>query len=154
MFVNGNNNVEYNCSIGTKQSRIRPVEQRLNSYGDKLLFLQAGYHSQQAVISKECLHSQYFSDTPSFSGAKASLILRELVLKCIEEAIQLPWTPTIESLVLREKQYLKLWSLFLKDYCLLNKATIDSVIETVNRIPDLFSQDIIHTGPKGKNSAT
>ena len=70
MFVNGNNYDTYNGSIGTKQSRIRLMEQRLNSYSDNLLFLQAGYHSQQIVISKECLHSQYFPDTPSFSGEK------------------------------------------------------------------------------------
>ena len=44
--------MEYNGSIGTKQSRIRLMEQRLNSYGNKLLFLQAGYHSQQVVIRK------------------------------------------------------------------------------------------------------
>ena len=52
--------------IGTKQSRIRPMEHRLNSYGDKVLFLQAGCHRQHVVISKECLHTQFFLNTPSF----------------------------------------------------------------------------------------
>ena len=52
--------MEYNGSIGTKQSRIRLMVQRLNSYGGRLLFLQAGYHTQQAVISKECLHTNVF----------------------------------------------------------------------------------------------
>ena len=101
--------MEHNGSIGTKQSRIRLMEQHLNSYGDKILFLQADCHTQRVVISKECLHTQCFPDTPSFPEThreKAALILGELVLKCIEETIPLPWTLTIESLVLREKQYL------------------------------------------------
>ena len=103
--------MERNGSIGTKQSRIKLMEQRLNSCGDKVLFLQAGCHTQQVVISKECLHTQCFLDTPSFSGAhreKGRFDSRESVITCIEEAIPLPWTLTIESLVLREKQYLKL----------------------------------------------
>ena len=98
--------MEYNGSIGTKRSRIRLMEQRLNSYGNRLLFLQAVSHSQQVVISKGLLHSQCFLDIPSFSGVhrkKAALIVGELVIKCIEEAIPLLCTPPIESLVLREK---------------------------------------------------
>ena len=55
---------------------------------------------------------------------KAALILGELLLKCIEDATPFPWP--IKSLDLREKQYLKLRSLSLKDYCLLNKATMVS----------------------------
>ena len=83
MFVN-TIMMEHNGSIGTKQSRIRLMEQCLNSYGDKVLFLQAGYHSQQVVISKECPHIQKcFPGTPGFSGVhseKAALISGELVL--------------------------------------------------------------------------
>ena len=102
--------MKYSGSIGTKQSRIRLMEQNLNSYGNKPLFLQAGCHSQPVVISKRCLHSQCFLDIPSFSGVhreRVPLILGELVLKCIEEAIPLLCTPTIESSASREKQYLK-----------------------------------------------
>ena len=62
------NMMEHIGCIGTKQSRIRLMEQRLNSFGDKVLFLQAGYHTQQVVISKECLHTQRFLDLPSFYG--------------------------------------------------------------------------------------
>ena len=51
--------MEQNGSIGTKRSRIRLMEQRLKLYGDKPLFLQAGYHTQ-VVISKECRHTQCF----------------------------------------------------------------------------------------------
>ena len=59
-----------------------------------------------------------------FTVKKAALILGELVLICIEDATPFPWP--INSLDLREKQYLKLQSLSLKDYCLLNKATMVS----------------------------
>ena len=38
MFVN-TIMMEYNGSIGTKQSRIKLTERPLNSYGDKLVFL-------------------------------------------------------------------------------------------------------------------
>ena len=99
--------MEYNGSIGTEQSKIRLMEQRSNSYGDKFLSLRAGYYTQQVVINKDCLHTQYFLDTTSFSGVhreKVALIPGELVLKCIEKTIPFPWTPTIESLVLTEKQ--------------------------------------------------
>ena len=55
---------------------------------------------------------------------KAALIPGELVLKCIEDGTPFPWP--IKSLDSREKQYLKLRSLSLKDYCLPNKATMVS----------------------------
>ena len=38
--------MEYNGSIGTKQSRIKLTERLLNSYGDKLVFLQTDQHTQ------------------------------------------------------------------------------------------------------------
>ena len=46
------------------------------------------------------------------------------MLKCIEDATRFPWP--VKSLDLREKQYLTLRSLSLKDYCLLNIATMVS----------------------------
>ena len=58
--------MKYNGSIGTKQSRISLMEQRLNSYGDKRLFPQAGYHSQQAVISKNAFTVNVFQILPVF----------------------------------------------------------------------------------------
>ena len=44
---------------------------------------------------------------------KAALILGELVLKCMEDTTLFPWP--IKSLDLKEKQYLKLRSLFLSN---------------------------------------
>ena len=61
---------------------------------------------------------------------KAAFILGELVLKCIEDATPFPWPN--KSLNLREKQYLKLRSLSLKDYCLLNKATRMSLKQLID----------------------
>ena len=72
-------------------------------------------------------HPNVFQVRPGFSGAhnkKAALIQGELVLKCIEDATPFPWP--IKSVDLREKQYVKLRSLSLKDCCLLNKATMVS----------------------------
>ena len=59
-----------------------------------------------------------------FTMKKTALIPGELVLRCTEDATPFPWP--IKSLDLREKQYLKLRSLSLKDYCPLNKATMVS----------------------------
>ena len=53
---------------------------------------------------------------------KAALFPGKLVLRCIEDAIPFPWP--IKSLDSREKQCLRQLSLTLKDYCLLNKATL------------------------------
>ena len=51
---------------------------------------------------------------------KAALIPGELVLKCIEDAIPFAWL--IKSLDPREKQYLKLRSLYVK--CLFHYITL------------------------------
>ena len=56
----------------------------------------------------------------------AGLFQGQLVFKCVEEATPLSWPPTIESLDLRKNQYPKLWSLFLRHYCPVNKATMVS----------------------------
>ena len=98
--------MEHNRSIETKQSRIRLMEQHLNSYGDKLLFLQPDYHSQQVVISKECLHTQKcFPGTPGFSGVHSErrcIHSRRIGTQMyIEDATLFSWP--IKSLVLREK---------------------------------------------------
>ena len=71
------------------------------------------------------------------------------ILKCIEDATPFPWP--IKSLDLREKQYLKLRSLSLKDYCLLNKATMVSSKQLID-LADSFGQVIVHTGSEEKNS--
>ena len=73
---------------------------------------------------------------------KAALILGELVLKYIEDATPFPW-PT-KSLDLREKQYLKLRSLSLKDYCLLNKATMVSSKKFIDWLTRLGKTQFIH----------
>ena len=58
-----------------------------------------------------------------------------LVLKSIEDATPFPWP--IKSLDLREKQYLKLQSLSLKDYCRLNKATMVSSKKLIDKLTRL-----------------
>ena len=62
-------------------------------------------------------------------------MLGELVLKCIQDATPFPWP--IKSLDLREKLYLKLRSLSLKDYCLLNKATMVSSKKSIDKLTRL-----------------
>ena len=116
----------YNGSIETKQNRIKLTERLLNSYGDNLVFLQTA-HPISSYQQRMPSHSNVFQVLlvfQEFAVKKAALIPEELGLKCIEDATPFPWP--IKSLDLREKQYLKLRSLSLKDYCLLNKATMVS----------------------------
>ena len=70
-----------------------------------------------------------------FTMKKAALIPEELVLNCTEDVALFPWP--IKSLDLREKQYLKLRSLSLKDYCLLNKATMVSSKKLIDQLTRL-----------------
>ena len=53
----------------------------------------------------------------------------------IEDATPFPWPN--KSLDLREKRYLKLRSLSLKDYCLLNKATMVSSKQLIDKLTHL-----------------
>ena len=94
-------------------------------------------HTQQEVISKECLHTQKcFPVIPGFSGVhseKSCIDSRRIGTQMyIEDATPFPWP--IKCLDLREKQYLTLRSLSLKDCCLLNKATMVSSKQFIDQL--------------------
>ena len=60
--------MEYNGSIETKQSRIKLTKRLLNSYGDKLVFLQTDYSTPNKQLStKTAFTLKCFPGTPGFS---------------------------------------------------------------------------------------
>ena len=77
----------------------------------KFCFFKLAVTHNKYLSAKNAFTLNVFWILPGFqelTAKKAALILGELVLKCIEEAIPLPWASTIESLVSKEKQNLKL----------------------------------------------
>ncbi|CAB3984611.1 Hypothetical predicted protein [Paramuricea clavata] len=75
--------------------------------------------------------------------------LQESILNFLEEADPLPWPPTVESLVSRERQYPELLQLFFKEL-LSFKGSHHVTAERVDRLTDSFCQDVIHAVSKGK----
>ena len=143
----------YCGNIGTRQSRLKLKERLTKSFGDQIVFLQAEYHISQVVISKECLHNQMISGSSTriqqYALKRAASFLQESVLSFLEEADPLPWPPTVESLVSRERQYPELLQLFFKEL-LSFKGSHHVTAERVDRLTDSFCQDVIHAVSKGK----
>ena len=143
----------YCGNIGTRQSRHKLKERLTKSFGDQIVFLQAEYHISQVVISKECLHNQMISGSSTriqqSALKRAASFLQESVLSFLEEADPLPWPPTVESLVSRERQYPELLQLFFKEL-LSFKGSHHVTAERVDRLTDSFCQDVIHAVSKGK----
>ena len=145
--------IEYNGSPGNRQARNKLRDRLQKSYEDRLVFLSPEYHLPQIVISKECLHSQVTSRNSLFfrkaTVTKSANILREIVLKHLEEAKSLPWPPTVENLNSIDSQYPELLNEFMK-MLLSSKDSNHSCSVRVNRIADSFCQDIVYAISKGK----
>ena len=139
----------YTGNSGTKQSRYKLKERLTKSFGDQLVFLQAEYHIPQVVISRECLHNQILSRSSpciqQFTIKRAASFLQESVFAFLKEADPLLWPPTVESLVSREGQYPGPIKELLSP-----KGSHHVTAERVDRLTDLFCQDIIHAVSKGK----
>ena len=144
---------KYIGNTGTKQERHKLKERLTKTFGDQLVFIQVEYHSPQVVISRECLHNQSLPrNSPcvqQFTVKRAASLVRESVVKFIEESDPLPWPPTVESLAKRDLQYPELLRLFLKEL-LSPKESHHVTSERVNRLTDSFSQDVVHAVSKGK----
>ena len=84
--------------------------------GDCLVFISTEYHVAQIVVSRECLETQSFSKLMEFDKEnvvkRSATILRELVLKFIEDSPFLPLLPSIERLASDERQCPKQLKLF------------------------------------------
>ena len=145
--------LEYNGTIGSKQSRYKLKERLSKINGEKLVFVQVEHQIPQVVISKECLHAPILSRKSGFfqefTVKRAALILRELTLKFVDETLPLPWPPTVESFESREASSPKLLEVFFKEL-LSSKESHHNSSERVNRLAGSLSQDVVHAVSKGK----
>ena len=130
---------KYIGNTGRKQERHKLKERLTKTFGDQLVFIQVEYHSPPVVISRECLHNQSLQkNSPcvqQFTVKRAASLVRELVVKFIEESDPLPWPPTVESLAKRDLQYPELLRLFFKEL-LSPKESHHVTSERVNRLTD------------------
>ena len=96
----------YGITAWPRQYRLKLKSRLSDSYGDKLLFLNAEPNSPQVVISKECLNTRAMGNTIELSDEfivkKAAMILKDAVLQTIDSSPDIPWPPTVNSLQTRE----------------------------------------------------
>lgn len=142
----------YGIGAGVRQRRHSLKARLLKKYGDCLLFISTEYHTAQIVISRECLETQTISKSLEFSEnyavKRTASLLRDVVLKFVEKSSSLPWPPTIESLMSRERESPALLQLFV-NVLLSPTDSHHAVREMTRRLKDSFSQDLIHALSKG-----
>ena len=96
----------YGITTWPKQYRSKLKSRLSDSYGDKLLFVNAEPNSPQVVISRECLNTRVLSNTIELSDQflvkRAATILKNAVLQTIDSSSDIPWPPTVNSLESRE----------------------------------------------------
>ena len=142
----------YGIGTGVRQRRHAVKAWLLKKYGDCLLFISTEYHTAQIVISRECLETQTISKSLEFSEnyavKRTASLLRDVVLKFVEKSSSLPWPPTIESLMSRERESPALLQLFV-NVLLSPTDSHHAVREMTRRLKDSFSQDLIHALSKG-----
>lgn len=123
------------------------------TFGNQLVFIQVEYYSPQIVISEECLLNQSLPrNSPcvqQFTVKQAASLVREPVVKFIEESDPLPWPRTVESLAKRELQYPEFLRLFFKELLSPNESH-NCTSERVDPLTVSFSQDVVHAVSKGK----
>ena len=74
--------------------------------------------------------------------------MHDIVLKFVKESTPLPWPPTIESLMSKERESPALLQLFFNALLSPTDSHHD-VKETTKRLSDSFSQDVVHALSKG-----
>ena len=98
----------YGIGAGVRQRRHALKQGLMKKDGDCLVFSSTEYHVAQIVVSRECLETQSFSKVMEFDKEnvvkRSATILRELVLKFIEDSPFLPLLPSIEILASDERQ--------------------------------------------------
>lgn len=128
------------------------VKQKLmQEFEDKLLFVTVLNNEAQVVLSKNVLtntkKSSFFESNRDFAMKEAAKIIRNDVVSLIQSASDLPWPPTVQSLLSEDRHPPESLTNFLT--CLLH-STEHSVGEEVRRHVDSLSQDIIYGISKRK----
>ncbi len=128
------------------------VKERLQKeFGDRITFVRVSYHETEIVIGSEALLdttvAQFTKESKEFILKEAAKIVRTDILAVIDNALELPWPPTPESLSTRDRQPPQ----SVQDFILrVIHATHHAPGDEVKRYVDSFSQDLVHAVSKGK----
>ena len=108
----------YEIGAGVRQRRYALKQRLMKKYGDCLVFISTEYHAAQIVVNRKCLETQSFPKVAEFEKEnvvkRSATVLREIVLKFIEDSPSLPWPPSIERLTSDERQCPRQLKLFFK----------------------------------------
>ncbi|XP_065053916.1 uncharacterized protein LOC135682802 [Rhopilema esculentum] len=127
------------------------VKERLQKeFGDQITFVRVSYHEAEIVISSKALlttnFAQFTKESKEFILKEAAKIIRDDILAVIENALELPWPPTPDSLSKQDRQPPR----SVQDFILrVIHATHHSPGDDVKRYVDSYSQDLVHAVSKG-----
>ena len=127
------------------------VKERLQKeFGDQITFVRVSYHEAEIVISSKALlttnFAQFTKESKEFILKEAAKIIRSEILALIENALELPWPQTPDSLSKQDRQPPR----SAKDFILrVIHATHHSSGDDVKRYVDSYSQDLVHAVSKG-----
>ena len=120
-------------------------------FGDELLFVTVSTNEAQVVISKNVLtntkKASFMKHNKDFVLKEAAKLIKDDVELLIQTAPELPWPPTVESLLSEHRQPPESLPMFLTT---LLHSTDHSPGNEVIRYVDSFSQDILYAVSKRK----
>ena len=120
-------------------------------FGDELLFVTVSTNEAQVVISKNVLtntkKASFMKHNKHFVLNEAAKLIKDDIELLIQTAQELPWPPTVESLLSEHRQPPESLRMFLTT---LLHSTDHSPGNEVIRYVDSFSQDILYAVSKRK----
>eukprot|EP00112_Aurelia_sp_Birch-Aquarium-sp1_P021922 Seg6008.1 transcript_id=Seg6008.1/GoldUCD/mRNA.D3Y31 product="hypothetical protein" protein_id=Seg6008.1/GoldUCD/D3Y31 len=140
----------YGLDHNDERLRFKLKQKLEKEFADKLFFVTVAYHEPQIVVSRAALAETslktFVRGKKSFVSKEAASILRCDIQNLIENAPEIPWPPTVDSLWLPDRQPPNSVKDFLSNFI---HSTHHSPGEEVVRYVDSFSQDLIHAVSKG-----
>ena len=135
--------------IYTQDTRYRSkLKSRIQShFPEKLFFVSVGKTVPEVLISKDGINSHTFFNNPDFIIQEAAETLRSDILDYANSMPKLKWPPYIDDLTSEAMQPPQSLVLFLGQ---LLKANDHSESNTVKRLVESYSSDLIHGVTRGK----
>ena len=136
----------------SNDSRLRcKVKKRLEKqFGGSIIFVRVSYHETEIIVSQLALStttiSSYMKGNKEFILKEAASTLRSDIKSMIENAPELPWPPSADSLGLDGRQPPKSVSEFILNVI---HSTNHSPGDEVRRYVESFSQDLVHAVSRG-----
>lgn len=135
-----------------EDSRLRSkVKQKIErEFGDKIIFLSVSYHEAQIVTSRSSLDDtnvgKFIKGSKEFILKEAARLIRKDLCEVIEQAPELQWPPTPDSLSAENRQPPASVREFILNVL---HVTAHTPGEDVCRYAYSFSQDLLHAVSKG-----